>query len=70
MMNWIKENKPCITFYLILFVAILAAYDHVKYATALELCNASIEKYRNSPPQLDVGKGGFDNWKSSIEVIE
>ena len=66
MINWINENKPCITFYLVLFVAIVAAYDHVKYATALESCNASIEKYRSSPPQLDVGEGGYDNWKSSL----
>ena len=70
MINWIKENKPCITFYLILFVAIVAAYDHVKYATALQSCNAAIEKYRTSPPELNVGEGGYDNWKSSIEVIE
>lgn len=65
--SFILDNKEIIYLITVLLTIIVLLIANVKYATALQSCNAAkVEQYKNNEPKLDVGSGGFDNWQSSV----
>jgi hypothetical protein len=65
--SFILDNKEIIYLITVLLTIIVLLIANVKYAAALQSCNAAkVEQYKNNEPKLDVGSGGFDNWQSSV----
>jgi len=66
--NIMWEYKVIFLFLIIVF-ANLYTFTKNNYLTKhLEECRIQNELYKQNPPRIEPGKGGYDNWESSIKV--
>lgn len=68
--TFIIENKGIICFVALLAIITIVLHQNIYLATHLEECRIQNEAYKQNPPRIEPGGGGYDNWKSSISVDE
>ena len=68
--QFLTEYQASVTFIIIAGVVIFFLTQNAYLATHLEECRTQNELYKQNPPRLAPGEGGYDNWKSSIEINE
>lgn len=68
--QFLSEYQASASFLIIVSVLIFFLTQNTYLATHLEECRTQNELYKQNPPRLAPGEGGYDNWKSSIEAIE
>lgn len=67
-LEFIEEYKAGVSFVVIIGIVIFVLIQNTYYATHLEECRIQNEQYKQNPPRLAPGEGGYDNWKSSITI--
>lgn len=66
----IYDYRATVAFLVIVGAVIFVLYQNAYLATHLEECRSQNELYKQNPPRIEPGKGGYDNWESSIKAIE
>ena len=68
--QFLSEYQASASFIIIAVIVIFFLTQNAYLASHLEECRSQNELYKQNPPRLVPGEGGYDNWKSSIEAIE
>jgi len=66
--TFLNQYKSTTTFGIIIVAIVFVFSQNLYLSTHLEECRAQNELYKQNPPRIEPGKGGYDNWKSSITV--
>lgn len=65
--EFIWEYKVIFLFLIIVFVNLYTFTKNNYLSKHLEECRLQNELYKQNPPRIEPGKGGYDNWKSNLE---
>jgi hypothetical protein len=66
--DFIWEYKAIILLFIIVFVNLYTFTKNNYLSKHLEECRIQNELYKQNPPRIEPGKGGYDSWESSIRV--
>jgi len=64
----LQDYKASVAFLIIIAVIIIVFLQNTYLSTHLEECRTQNELYKQNPPRIEIGTGGYDNWESSIKV--
>lgn len=62
----VEEYKLGVSFVIIIAIVIFIFTQNAYLATHLEECRIQNEQYKQNPPRIEPGAGGFDNWESNL----
>lgn len=62
----LSEHQATVAFLVIVGAVIFVLYQNAYLASHLEECRSQNELYKQNPPRIEPGAGGYDNWKSSL----
>lgn len=68
--DFLREYQAGVSFVIIIGILLFVLTQNAYLATHLDECRIQNEAYKQNPPRIEPGKGGFDNWESSIIADE
>ena len=64
--EFLQDHQATVALSIIIGAVIFVLYQNTYLATKLEECRTQNELYKQNPPRIEPGTGGYDNWKSSL----